>query len=339
MKILFSDITYSYLFPGGKQVHADKLFSTLNSRGVEVEYENWHNPTICGEIVHFFGFNDFNKIIALKKRGYKLVYTHIMDGLTNQSDTRLRYHLLKNIFIKILPEKFNALFPWRALKYFDAIIYMHKNDRDTAIKLYNLDPNKCYIIPHAVDTLDKFKGGGIYNNENNKYLVSVGSIVERKNTLFLADLCIKNKIPIVFIGHPFDKNSNYYVEFLKRVDGKYITYLGFVSEETKIEKLKNACGFVLLSFGESGCISIYEAGATGLPLLLSDLPWAKGYENPTDIKFCSPTNNLTGGKSLIDFYLNSVRRDSPSFKVNTWKEIAEMYVDVYHKVLNIKTEI
>lgn len=327
MKVLFSDTTYSYIFPGGKQVHAEKLFSNLNQIGINVEYENWHNPFLEGDVVHFFGFNDFSKIAALKKKGYKLVYTHIMDGLTNKSKSIQNYHVIKNKIIKYLPNKFNTMFPWRALNYFDAIIYMHQNDRDTAVKIYNVDPEKTFIIPHAVDSIEKFQGDCDVKEE--KFLVSVGSIVPRKNSLLTADLCKKYNIPIVFIGPSSKTHSKYFEEFMKKVDGKKIKYLGYISEEEKIDILKRASGFVLLSFGESGCISIYEAGASGLPLLLSDLPWAKGYEAPNDMCFCNLNNEKEQAEKFVNFYKGAKRKEHPSFKIYTWREIALKYAAVY----------
>ncbi len=331
MKILFSDTTYSYLFPGGKQVHADKLFNNLKQLGIDVEYESWHNPKLKGDIVHFFGFNDFHKIKALKEKGYKLIYTHILDGLTNLSARKRFYHKLKNKLITRLPEKFNLLFPWKALKYFDAIVYMHENDRNTAINLYNVNPKKAFVIPHAVDSLEVFRGN--VSKDNNKFLISLGSIVERKNAVFTAKICKENKIPILFIGHPFDKSSAYFKEFLEQVDDVYIKYSGFVSDQEKIDLLKKADGFILLSFGESGCISVYEAGATGLPLLLSDLPWAKGYENPDALYFCSPTDKGKAQISITEFYKLAERKEHPSFTVHTWKKIAEKYATIYKNIL------
>ncbi len=332
MKVLFSDVTFSYLFPGGKQVHAEKLFIHLKKIGVDVAYENWYDPGLTGDVVHFFGFNDFNKIKTLKDRGYKIIYTHILDGLTNQSSSKLVYHYYKNKIVEILPNKFNPIFPWKALKYFDAIVYMHENDRRTGIKMYGLDPQKTYVIPHAVDSLQKFKGAS--KNSNQKYLVSLGSIVLRKNAAFLAKVCKNNKIPIKFIGHAMDKNSDYFKEFISYTDNTLVQYLGFISEEEKINVLKSASGFVLLSLGESGCISVYEAGASGLPLLLSDLPWAKEYENPNNISFCSPTNYQKAERIVVNFYKNSKRQNHPTFTVHKWEEIAELYKKIYIKVLS-----
>lgn len=331
MKILFSDTTYSYLTPGGKQVHAEMLKKHLSYIGVDVTYENWYDPSINSDIVHFFGFNDFNKIKILNEKGYKLIYTHILDGITNQTKIKIKYHQIKNKFIQFLPSKFNPIFPWKALKYFDAIVYMHENDRQTGIKLYNIPPEKTHVVPHAVDSLKKYNETSEKNNE--KFLVSLGTIIPRKNSVFLARICKKNNIPIKFIGKPLDENSSYFKEFISLTDNKTVQYLGFLPEEKKIQILKQASGFVLLSFGESGCISVYEAGATGLPLLLSDLPWAKGYENPVNIYYCSPNHFKNASNSLIQFYKKASRKNYQTFTVHTWLEIAEMYKDIYSSIL------
>lgn len=333
MKVLLSDTTYSYLFPGGKQVHASKLHSNLKSIGVDVEYENWFDPTLNADVIQFFGYNDFYKIEELRKKGYKLVYTHIMDGLTNQPEYKLIYHSLKNKMIKFLPSKFNKMFPWRILNSFDLIIYMHKNDRDTAVRLYNVDINKTKIIPHAVDSLEVYSGELPNVSDNEKYLVSVGSIVERKNVIFTAEVCIANNIPIKFIGHPFDENSEYFKRFISLTKNSCVEYLGFLAEKDKVKILKGASGFVLLSLGESGCISVYEAGAAGLPLLLADLPWAKGYEDPNDMHFCSVNDKEKANKQIVDFYKKSFRNSKPSFVVHTWREIAEKYRSVYNSII------
>ena len=332
MRVLFSDVTFSYLFPGGKQVHAAKLFQYLKEEGVEVNYENWHNPQLSADIVHFFGYNDFHKIRALKQKDYKLVYTHILDGITNLPASKRLYHKLKNKIIRLLPEKMNTMFPWRILNEFDALVYMHENDRNTAIELYNVDPAKTRVIPHAVDSLEPFTGPA--TEVQPKYLVSVGSIVERKNAVFTARLCRQLNIPVHFIGHPFDKESAYFREFESLCDGTLIRYSGYVTEEEKLQFLKQACGFVLLSFGESGCISVYEAGAAGLPLLLADLPWAKGYEQPQAISFCSPADQQQAAVALQKFYESSTRRISPSFTVHTWRDIARQYAAVYKQLMS-----
>jgi len=332
MRVLLSDTTFSYIFPGGKQTLAFQLYNYLNKYGIITDYENWHDPKLTGDIIHFLGFNDFNKIKILKERGFKLVYTHLLDGITNLSSSKRMYHLIKNKIVKnLFPEKFNAMFAWKALKYFDALIYSHENDRQTAIKLYNVDPPKAFVIPMALEFIDRYKGGK--EDVNPKYLVSLASIVPRKNAIFTARICKHEKIPIKFIGPSFGEQSAYFQQFKLEIKDSCVEYLGFLPEEEKIEILKKASGFVLLSFGESGCISIYEAAAAGLPLLLSNLPWAKNYENPNNISFCSNNDYDKASKIMRDFYERTRKQNEPSFTVHSWDEIIRDYESIYYNVL------
>lgn len=310
-------------------MHVEKLYNALHHLNVHVQYENWHDPSLSSDIVHFFGYNDVNKIHLLKKKGYRLVYTHILDGITNLSSPKKKYHLVKNKIINYAPAKLNPLFLWKALPSFDALIYMHESDRQTAIQVYNVDPDKTFVIPHAVDNI--VPNFNVVPNWN-PYLVSVGSIVERKNSIFTALACQRNKIHIKFIGQPHDIQSTYFRDFLSCIDNEYTQYLGYLTENEKRNYLQNASGFVLLSKGESGCIAVYEAASLGLPLLLSDMPWAKHYDNPRRIFYSSPFSNKDADYAISNFCKYAQRQSIPSFEVKTWNEIAKMYLNVYRSV-------
>jgi glycosyltransferase involved in cell wall biosynthesis len=332
MNILFSDVTYSYLHPGGKQVHAAQLMAHLTRKGVVVGYENWHDPRLRPDVVHFFGYNDTERLRAMKRRGIRLVYTHIMDGLTNQSVGWQRYHRLKAGVVKRLPRRVEALMPWRGLELFDAIVYMHRADREAAIRIYGVDPAKTRIIPHGVEAVGEFQAAA--EATQRRYLVSLGSIVPRKNSLFTAEVCRDAQVPVTFVGHAPDSDTAYHRQFLAVIRESGGVLRADVGHEEKLRLLRNASGFVLLSHGESGCISVYEAAATGLPLLLSDLPWAKGYEEPTWLEQCSPMDRLGAVERVRDFFGRASRQGQPTIRVRTWDEIADMYRDTYRAVLD-----
>jgi|GEM_PF-2604547 glycosyltransferase involved in cell wall biosynthesis len=333
MKILISDVTDSYIFPGGKQVLVHKLLQNLIDIGIDVEFENWHDPNLKPDVVHFLGFNNLYKLKKLKAQGCKLILTHIMDHWTSRSDRDKNIQLVKNWFFKKLPVQFFPMFPWTALDIFDHIVYLHEEDRKSAIKLYGINPEKSSVIPHAVDSLVQFES----NSPSDNYLICVASIYERKNSLLTARICNELQIPIIFIGPSWEKNSDYFKEFSKEMTGGSSQYLGFVSEEEKQVLLKNAKGFVLLSEAESGCIAIYEAATYGLPILISDLPWAKSYSNPINLFWTNVRNKDELKVNMKSFYENAQKSLQASFKIMVWKEIAEKYADVYKKCLSQET--
>lgn len=338
MRVLLSDCTFAYLHPGGKQVLAAKLLDYLNAAGIDTRYENWHDPTLRGDVVHVLGYNDVHHVLALKRAGYRLVYTQILDWITNAPRSAFLAKRLAVGAISMLPRRVQRKFAWTALPLFDAIVHMHEQDRDTALRLFRLDARKLHVIPLAVDPADLDRGGqppdaAILGSLPPRYLVSVGSIVPRKNAIFTARACLRADVPVVFIGHPFDRDGGYHAEFLRLCDGRRVVYVPDLPAAEKQAVLDHAQGFILLSRGESGCIAVSEAGARGLPLLLSDLPWAKGYEDPRAIRFC-PVHDESAAAAVIGrFHATATRCDGPSFRVRSWPEVAALYRDVYETVL------
>lgn len=331
MKILFSDVTFSYLTPGGKQVHAAQLMKQLLAKGVDTAYETWHDPGLKPSLVHFFGFNDIERLRLLKRRGVGLVYTHIMDGITNQPPWRRRYHAVKSRMVSRFPRRLEQLTPWRGLELFDALVYMHEADRETAIAVYGVDPARTTVIPHGVEDVGAFQHRQAEGGD--RYLISLGSIVPRKNPLFTAAACGDAGVPVVFVGHAMDAASDYHRRFMDAAHRAGATVHTDVTPDMKLRLLANASGFILLSHGESGCLSVYEAAATGLPLLLADLPWAKGYDQPTFLEHCSTTMHHAAVAKIRDFYARAHRLSQPTLRVRTWPEIADMYLDTYRRVL------
>ena len=329
MKVLISDVTDSYVFPGGKQVHAHKLLNHLRQIGVDVEFENWYDPNLNPDVIHFLGYDNLHKLRKLKSEGCKLVLTHIMDHLTSQPNSKLQKQVWKNEIFRRLPDRFFPMFPWKGLAEFDKLVYMHEEDRRAAIRLYKVNPEKAVVIPHAVDSFE------LYQKEvaAEDYLVSIATIMPRKNNLITAKICNELKIPILFMGPAWEKNSEYFRDFMNEMEKGYCTYLGFIEENKKIEILNKAKGFVLLSEAESGCIAVHEAAAAGLPLLLSDLAWSKSYPEPKNLLFTSIDDPESMRSAFLNFYKNSKRIDQPSFKMQTWKDVAMQYQSLYKKIL------
>ncbi|RZK10769.1 MAG: glycosyltransferase [Flavobacterium sp.] len=332
MKVLLFDTTQSYLSPGGKQVHAQKLFENLPKVGVEVEYARWWDPNQSFDIVHFFGYNAPYLINSIKKKNKKTVLTQIMDAQTNFSPMKKKVYGWGAKMINALPSRVRSKFNMSYLNEYDALVYMHKFDKKTAIEIFHVDSNKTAVIPHASDSVEIGKVDPLPDGLPKKYLVSAGSIVERKRPVLLAQMAKKAKVPVVFIGSGHESDS-YFQEFKTLVDNKYVFYLGFVSQETKISVLLQGSGFVLLSTAESGCIAVYEAASLGLPLLLPDLLWAQCYADPKEIHFCSCKNFHVSVQQLHSFYSIAERRAYPSFRVHTWEEIAYKYKEVYESIL------
>ena len=166
------------------------------------------------------------------------------------------------------------------------------------------------------------------------YLVSVATIHPRKNSVLLAQAARLAKVPIVFLGKPYASDDPYFLEFKSCVDDQIVRYPGFVSAAEKYRYLRGARGFVLLSQYESGCIAVYEAAAAGLPLLLSNLPWAsRVYQEARGVKFIPPHTAKSAAGMLAAFYRQAHRQAGTTFPILSWRQVAAKYLEIYQIIL------
>ncbi len=336
MKVVLFDIAYAFLIPGGKTTHALKLHQELSGLGIDVEFARWWDESQkdC-DIIHFLAPIIYYPKLA-KEKGKKTVISLIFDFESNKSSEAQLKTRVKNKLIDTLPfTKGNSY--WHSLPYYDKVIFMHRYDKETALRYFprQLNENKTTIIPHAYDPADMFISDHLNIADMgfpSKYLISCAHIAPRKQSVLLARYAKKAQVPVVFTGAAGDSES-YFKEFQEEIDNRYVFYPGYVGKEQKDCIEQNASGFVLLSLGESGCIAVYEAAAYRLPLLLSDLPWAWGYDTPTDISFCDYKNSGKAVMQLKEFYDKAEKLDRTPFKIHTWSEVAQLYSDLYREIL------
>ena len=336
MKVLLFDTTTAFLTPGGKTTHALKLQQEIAKLGVDIEFAHWWDKSQeDADVIHFLGYYP-SLVLQAKAKGIKTFYSMIFDNQTSQPRWRQQLGICKARLRKLQGVDAEQ----KCLPLFDKIQFMHTYDRDTAFRYfpYYLDREKTVLIPHAYDPADMNISGDLDIKDMHfpeKYLISCANINPRKQTVKLARLAKKAKVPVVFMGsrNPLD---SYYKEFQKEVDNKYVFDPGYVSKEWKDCIEQHAAGYVLLSLGESGCIAVYEAAAYNMPLLLSNLPWAWGYEKPTDIHFCDQQDEVKALKQLQDFYAISGKMDHTPFTIHTWGDVAKMYVAQYKELIGEK---
>ena len=337
MKVLLFDTTNAFLTPGGKTTHALKLQQEIQKLGVDVQFARWWDKSQeDADIIHFLTPDIYVARMA-KERGMKTFFSMIFDYESNKTEIDKKKAILKNRIVDIFPGLSKSGAYWKALPYMDRIQFMHRYDMENAIRYFSkyIDVEKVVEIPHAYDPTDMNISSHLNIKEMHlpeKYLVSVANISPRKQTIKLAQLAKQAKVPIVFLGSRTITDP-YYQEFEKCVDNQYVFYPGYVSKEWKDCLLSHASGYVLLSLGESGCIAVYEAAAYKMPLLLSNLPWAWGYDSPTDINFCDQQNEALAISQLKGFYDVSQPLKHPPFKIHTWSEVGKMYVEQYKLLL------
>lgn len=332
MKVLLYDETPAYLCHGGKQVLVQKLYENLSALGVTVEYARWWDSAQECDLIHSFSVSP-GMVWAAQQAGVGFVLTHIVDRLTNLSGTKRRFRQLGGYAIRnLLPERLARLLPWHVPSDIDSFVYLHEFDLEAAVSIYGVPRVKTRVIPHGCD-INQIACLQSGSRNERSHLISIASIVPRKNSLLLAKAARRARVPIVFLGKPFNEQDQYYQRFLKFVDDKWVIYPGYVSEEDKKQWLTDSSGFVLFSEAESGCIAVYEAATAGLPMLLSNRPWAWAYGKQPAIQYVDLNDESLIADRLRVFFEASRRLDGMTFPVLTWEEIAREYIAVYKSVL------
>jgi glycosyltransferase involved in cell wall biosynthesis len=334
LKIIFSHATPFFLAHGGIQTLTGALMREVAGLGAEVEPERWWDDRQSGSILHYIGRPPLIHVRLARQKGFKVVVTLLLGQTASRSFAKL---FLQRCMIKaaraILPRGYLDLQTWDVYRESDALVFMVEHEWETAQYLFQAPADKGHIIPSGLDSHEMECLAQPQLEQD--YLVCMATIYPVKNSVLLAQAAHLAQTPIVFLGKPYSLSDPYFLEFQKLVDGKNVRFPGFVTGEEKCRWLRGARGFVLLSQYESAPNVVQEAAAAGLPLLLSDLPWAnKVYNRSSAVSFVRPDSAGAVAPILKSFYARSHRQTKPLFPVPTWREVAERYMTVYRTILS-----
>ena len=259
-------------------------------------------------------------------RGIKTVSYVCLDGLTSRNQFLTKISELEmELYRRIRPSIADNL-GYRMSEIGAKFIVPSRGEIRYLEQLFKVNRERCHVILHGVDEVYKSQRW----SGKKEYLVSVGSICRRKNSLILAKVANALKVPVIFIGRMQENDKDYLRLFQNEVNNIYVTHLGNVEDLEKIEYIKDSRGVVSLSRGESGGISNLEAIALGAPLILPRYDWAtltyEGYPSYVDMSswklmLSSLSAALEGLKPVVGFY-------TPS-----WDEVASQCLDVYKGLL------
>lgn len=332
MKVLFSLSLPFFLAHGGATTLIQSLWREIAELGVDVEPVRWWDEAQTGDIIHHFTRPSVLYTRLAQQKGFKVVLTQNLDQTASRSPALLLAQRTAIRLLQRVSRPFGNPFDWEVYRLLDAMVYVVPHEWEVAKYLFDADPTRGHIIPHGLESEALSALAQPQGEED--YLISPATIAPRKNTILLAQAALQAKTPIVFLGKPYADNDEYFLRFRELVDGKYVRYPGFVSTEEKYRYLRGARGFALLSQFESGCISLYEAAAAGLPLFLSALPWAtKVYRAARGVQFAPIGSAASLAPALARFYESAHRQKEMTFSIRSWREIAQEYVRLYERVL------
>lgn len=203
-------------------------------------------------------------------------------------------------------------------------ILLRKCDRIIALSKEHIDgskhlgkfKSKISIIPNGIN-LNSFEFDNskreikesLYLPVNKKIILFVGNLTPRKgpHVLLKAMNIVKNEYPnshLVLIGSgDFKRDLSDISKNLKLEEN--ITFTGFVPDDQKVKYYKAADIFVLPSFMEAYPLSLLEASAAGLPLVVSELECLKAIVSDGINGLISATGDENDLANKLLFLLNN----------------------------------
>jgi glycosyltransferase involved in cell wall biosynthesis len=332
MKILLDHPCPFLLAHGGFQIQIEQTLAALNTIGLHTEYLQWWNPNQSADIIHYFGRPDIHYLHQAHQKGYKIILAELLTGLGSRPAwARKVQKAVIGASQTVLPPAATRRFGWQSFKSADACVANTKWEAHLMHDVFGTPENKIHVIPNGVE--DAFFAG--QPAPRGEWLVCTATVTGRKRVLELAQAAVIAQTPVWIIGKPYAEADPYARRFceLAALNPAIIRYQGGISDRAQLADIyRSARGFVLLSTMETRSLSAEEAAASGCPLLLSDLPWARSTfgSNATYVPV-SPPENTAG--HLKKFYAAAPSLPAPPRPL-TWAEVARQLETVYEKVLS-----
>ena len=233
----------------------------------------------------------------------------------------------------------------------DKIISISKAVRDSSIKTYNLNINKCLVIPRGIDiSIYKKHINKIENNYEKKRLMFAGNIQSSKGIDDLVESLkfVRSPLKLTLCG----KVDTTYLEIIKNKvitvnnnsnTNHEIEYLGLLGQKELVMEYNECDFFIFPSHSEGLGKVLIEAMACGAPVICSDIDTFK--EIVKD-KYNGLMFEVKSSKSLakaINIYLNDMKM-SNLYAENARKTVVEKFskefeVDMWQKVIRDEIEV
>ena len=336
MKVLIDHPNPFLLAHGGFQVQIEQTRLALESAGVEVEWLRWWDAAQRGDIIHFFGRPYPAYITLARERGMKVVISELLTSMGSMPTlARMAQKNLIRLCRTLLPSDFTAKMSWDAYQKVDAATALTDWEKHLMITMFDAPPQKVHVIPNGVEEVF-FSEPGSSSASRGDWLVCTAAITPRKRIVELAEAAVMARTPLWVIGSPYSQEDPYYRRFMEIVHsaGSLLRHEGAISDRALMSSVyRQARGFVLLSGMESQSLSALEASATGCPLLLTDLPWARSTFGAA-AQYCPVSLSREDTAERIRNFHEEAYWTKQTFLPKRWTEVSTLLRSLYDQVVN-----
>ena len=332
MKVLIDHAFPFLLTHGGFQVQIEQTVAAIKNAGVAAEHLRWWDDQQTGDLIHFFGRPSSQYVQQARAKGVKIVVSELLTEPGSRS--AIQRAIQKNIIRgakALVPNSFIARFAWDSLRTADACVALTPWEAKLLRDVFDVPPEAIHVIPNGVE--DVFFETP--PEERGKWLVCTATITERKRVLETAEAAVLGKTPFWVIGRPYSEASPYAVRFrrLHEQHRELIRFEGPVHNRSDLARVyRQARGFVLLSTMESLSLSALEAAACQCPLLLADLPWARGHF-AQHARYCDVSATTRHTAAALRRFYDEAPQLPPPPTPQRWADVGASLRSIYEALL------
>lgn len=335
MKVLLYHQMPFALAHGGQQIQIVQTAEALREIGVDAELLDWRNDKQRGDVLHFFGRLPRPLLDQARLKRWKVVVADLLGAQGARGHGRLLAEKLARKTIEAIARRAcpNAL-GWTTYKEADACVALTTREAQLLREQFGVPDEKVFVVPNGVEDIFFAQPEGAPVSRD-AWLICVATLAPVKRVLETARIAVQAEVPVRFVGKPYSESDPYAAAFsaFAAKHPQWVLFDGPVeSRERLAQLLKRARGFVLLSKWESLSLAALEAAASGCPLLLSDLPWARSAFPGSGVTFCPiAVSEHEAARRLREFHSACPALPRPTRPAN-WLEIAGQLRNVYTKV-------
>ncbi|AEF84125.1 WfbF [Treponema primitia ZAS-2] len=259
------------------------------------------------------------------------IYFHQLIPLYPYKWTALSYEQIKRFFVN------KILYKYFVKRYFDEfteIFVQLKCTKDAFVKTFKFNQNRVHIIYPSIYLPEPVNKSGLFIDNQKLNIFFPATPYSYKNhsilikTFKYIDILLKKKITLYLTCSPKEIHNPY---SFKNID---IIFLGTLKHSEVVCLYTKLDVLVFPSFLESFGLPLIEAASFGLPIIASDLPYArevlKDYSGATFVKY---NDYHKWGKELLRLSFEP-KNKYKSLKIDEKKSWNELYKIIEKKICN-----
>jgi len=352
VKVLFYLRANNEVVKGGDLIQLYKTGESLIENGVKIDYSSDPNKNLNDyDIVHIFNsprFYETKKFFDNAKKykkpvAFSTIYwpkDELAVGAANNKSVRLvrdvlgaetakKYRSMATKLKALIKNDKSQKIEKYLFKKADILLPNSLSEMQQIELNYKLN-NKYQVVRNAVDTK---MFSTVPNKKRGEYVLSVGRIESRKNTLSLIESCKELNLNLALIGG-YEKDDEYAKEcigLLKKYGYKHINNI----DQNKLSKYYyNAKIHANVAWYETPGLATMEAACGGCNIVSTDRGSTKDYFGDL-ADYCDPFSIDSIKQALQNAYNKNNRFElrNKIIKEYTWQKAAEDTIKGYNKIV------